>query len=305
MKEEGINILYIEDDSNIQDIVTEFLSKFNSELKVFSKDNLDDGINFIEENLKNIDIVLLDLNLPNSSGVNTFLKLYEVTKNKLPVIIISGDPENSLKCVKLGAEDFIVKTDLSQGLLYRSIHYAIERHNNKKEILYIKRKYEELMEATRAYIFEFELNCMKILYVNDHFVQDIGYTREDLLTKPIRHFLTKKSFEILKDRFKKAKQGIKINKNIQYEFITKEGDSLWVLMTCKVHEEKKHKKKLGVGINITKQKLAEAEVQKREEEAFKYIGDKLKEWNAESIIKFEQQQDQLNLLNKQISKLKI
>lgn len=74
------------------------------------------------------DAVLLDLSLPDGSGLGSFQSVKELGKDT-PIIILTGldDDETALMAVKLGAQDFIQKNDVNASFLERSIHYAIER----------------------------------------------------------------------------------------------------------------------------------------------------------------------------------
>jgi len=83
------------------------------------------------------DIVLLDLNLPDSRGLFTFLR-FRQSLPRLPVVVLTGieDEDLGVLAVKEGAEDFLTKADLSPRLLARSIRYAIERHDLRKRLQY-------------------------------------------------------------------------------------------------------------------------------------------------------------------------
>lgn len=85
------------------------------------------------------DAVLLDLNLPDSAGLDTVRKI----TNQLPdtaVIVLTGleDDELALQAVRYGAQDFIEKSQLVKSTLGKSIRYAIERkkvHLEKEDLL--------------------------------------------------------------------------------------------------------------------------------------------------------------------------
>jgi len=134
---EKINLLYIEDDVSSINLILEFLKQVRYiEYKTVTKTSLKDGLKYLNSH-SNIDAILLDLTLPNSKGINTFLKVKEQTHN-IPIIIISGYEEIAIECVKYGAQDYLVKPDISSGLLCRSIKYAIERvklENTYKNII--------------------------------------------------------------------------------------------------------------------------------------------------------------------------
>ena len=76
---------------------------------------------------QNFDVVLLDLSLPDSDGLDTFWRLHRAA-SELPVLVLShrADEELALKSVQAGAQDYLVKGQ-SDGLLVRAIRHAIER----------------------------------------------------------------------------------------------------------------------------------------------------------------------------------
>ncbi len=75
------------------------------------------------------DVVLLDLSLPDSQGLDTLVQLQEQAF-EAPVIVLTGtDDENlALKAVQMGAQDYLVKRQSDSNLLVRAIRYAVERH---------------------------------------------------------------------------------------------------------------------------------------------------------------------------------
>ncbi len=76
-----------------------------------------------------IDVVLLDLELPDSHGMVTFERTYAFAPH-VPIIIFTDreDEEIAVSTVQGGAQDYLVKQELSAGLLTRSVRHAIERH---------------------------------------------------------------------------------------------------------------------------------------------------------------------------------
>ena len=75
------------------------------------------------------DVVMLDMSLPGSSGIDTFKKVRE-TSPHIPVIVLSGlDGEAAaMQTVHAGAQDYLCKDELNERMLARAIRYAIQRH---------------------------------------------------------------------------------------------------------------------------------------------------------------------------------
>jgi DNA-binding NarL/FixJ family response regulator len=75
-----------------------------------------------------IDIVLLDLGLPDSSGLNSFRELYQENSG-IPIMVMTGlaDETIGMQAVQEGAQDYVIKGTVEGKLLGRIIRFAIER----------------------------------------------------------------------------------------------------------------------------------------------------------------------------------
>ncbi len=104
---------------------------------------------------QNTDLVLLDLTLPDSGGLDTFLRLKSHCRD-IPVIILSGMDDESLavKAVHAGAEDYLVKGRVDSQLITRAILYAIERTEAKKAVVTAEEKFRSIFENSVSGIFQ-------------------------------------------------------------------------------------------------------------------------------------------------------
>ena len=122
-----ISILLIEDNPVDVRLIEELL-KTSKDLyyELESHPRLSDGLDAIQND--HFDILLLDLNLPDSEGKKTLESILKINEN-IPIIILTGldEKEMALDSLKKGAQDYLVKGDLNSSLLMRSILYSIER----------------------------------------------------------------------------------------------------------------------------------------------------------------------------------
>jgi two-component system NtrC family sensor kinase len=122
-----IQVLLIEDSEAEARFVRLVLqAQLNVDYHVTWEDRLSKGIARLEE--RAFDVLLLDLNLPESRGRETFARA-KASAEHLPIIVLTGmdDLETSLHVVREGAQDFLPKRSLDGDLLSRSIRYALER----------------------------------------------------------------------------------------------------------------------------------------------------------------------------------
>jgi PAS domain S-box-containing protein len=122
-----ITILLIEDNTQDIRLINEMLKEIKSfSYKLITSATLKEGIEKIHKN--KLDIILLDLNLPDSTGQHTFNKVIDFSK-EIPIVLVTGneDHELSLKLIMEGAQDYITKQSLNPSPLEKSILYSIER----------------------------------------------------------------------------------------------------------------------------------------------------------------------------------
>ncbi len=130
----GVNILLIEDNPGDIRILKELLAEaVDFKHSFYSASTLSEGLKIIEDNQFNM--ILLDLNLPDSSGIETVIKVKEKVQN-IPIIVLTGldDAKLARSIIQTGAQDYLVKGQINSNPLARSISYAIERHRMIKTI---------------------------------------------------------------------------------------------------------------------------------------------------------------------------
>ncbi|WP_310422784.1 response regulator, partial [Chamaesiphon sp. VAR_48_metabat_135_sub] len=97
------------------------------------------------------DIILLDLSLPDSQGIDSFLKLRDRSPN-IPIVVLTGlnDETLALLAMQQGAQDYLIKGQVDRNLLLRSIRYAIERERTDTALRQAKNELEQrVIERTR------------------------------------------------------------------------------------------------------------------------------------------------------------
>lgn len=121
-----IKVLLVEDDSLFIRFIRELLRREKSPVQLQSVNTLKDAFDLLGAGA--FDVVVTDLGLPDSSGIDTFLSLH-VKFPHIPIIVLSGadDKHLALEAVQKGAQEYLVKGSINADLLERSIRYSIER----------------------------------------------------------------------------------------------------------------------------------------------------------------------------------
>lgn len=122
-----VNILLVEDNLAEARLLQEVLKgSLISRFHLAHVKRLKDAIAQIE--VDHFDVILLDLTLPDSYGLASLDSLIEYAP-KLPIVVLTNtnDDELAVEAVRRGAQDYLVKRQLNQDILVRSLRYAIER----------------------------------------------------------------------------------------------------------------------------------------------------------------------------------
>jgi signal transduction histidine kinase len=126
MDRQTTQILLIEDNPGDADLVRLRLVEGKSPVNVNCVNRLSDGLAALSKQTPAV--VLLDLNLPDSHGAETFRRVMEHAPN-VPVVVLSGQDDEALaiKAVHQGVQDYLIKGNISSRQLERAIRYAVER----------------------------------------------------------------------------------------------------------------------------------------------------------------------------------
>lgn len=125
--DQPVHILLIEDNPLFVELTRRMLDEVKSgEFGIECVDNLAAGVERLQHG--GIDAVLLDLTLPDSNGLDTFLELHDAAEG-IPIVIYTSvdDEELSLSALDHGAADYLVKSQVNANWLAKSLVFAIQR----------------------------------------------------------------------------------------------------------------------------------------------------------------------------------
>jgi PAS domain S-box-containing protein len=148
---EKLNILLVEDNPGDARLIDIFMKEaFGGDYVLSICEDLASGLQRIKEHA--FDIIIADLSLPDSDGLDTFKKIHEHAP-EIPTIVLTGleDESVGINAMKFGAQDFLIKGKLKSKGLKRSIDYSIERHKLLKEL---SKNANELKQKTEALLKE-------------------------------------------------------------------------------------------------------------------------------------------------------
>ena len=134
MNSKSVKLLLVEDSPSQAKFVQALLkSEEGADFDIVWVERFSDALKALE--IRSFDVLLLDLTLPDSRGLDTFVKMNNHASD-IPIIVFSSldDRNTAIVAVQKGAQDYIVKGDIEPDLLVRAIQYAIERKKMEKQL---------------------------------------------------------------------------------------------------------------------------------------------------------------------------
>ncbi len=259
MEIKTIKILLVEDSSDDVFFLREALDRVaGTHFQLDIARSLAAGIEHLAAG--NIDVVLLDLTLSDSSGMDSFHGIKSHARD-LPIIILSGVDDETLAvtAVHAGAEDYLVKGRVDGQLITRAIIYAIERTDAKKAVIKAEEKFRSIFENSVSGIFQTTPEG-GYLNVNPALARIYGYSSQEELMGRIsdigRLLYVDPS---RRSEFVRLMQEQGVVKDFESQIYRKDGSVIWISENARAVRDGKDQIQYYEGVveDITARKEAE------------------------------------------------
>ncbi|MFN8278049.1 MAG: response regulator [Chitinophagales bacterium] len=164
MEERELKVLVIEDNAGDAFLIKFYLGEsLSPKFHFFHAENLAAAEGFLAQ--EKFDIILMDLNLPDSVGITTIKKVLEQYPGNL-VIVLTGltDETVGLETVRYGAQDFLVKGKFDGKVLISSIMFAFERYHLNKELNKGEERFNNLQWLMNTGYIEVDVERKKVFF---------------------------------------------------------------------------------------------------------------------------------------------
>lgn len=265
--ESAVKILLLEDSDFDARLFQQLLSNAETPFSIDHVQRLSEAVERLKQG--GIEVVMSDLSLPDSQGMETFEKLHAAAPH-VPVIVLSGMDDETLavETVRRGAQDYLVKGRADTHLLTRSIRYALKRVAAERELA-------EERNLLRSVI----NNLLDSIYVQDargvYRLDNLAHMRsigakhpEDVVGKTVFDFFPHDAAARFQEDDQSVIRSGKAIVNRQERFVGPNGEQYW-LATTKVPLRNKDGQIIGIvgiGRDITERKRAEEQLAHYNEE---------------------------------------
>lgn len=178
-----LRIFVLEDSSEDVTFLKRFLLQGFGDVLLTHVSSIDEAEKYLGKS-EEFDIILADLSLPDCSGLETFIKIHNLLPD-VPVLVFSVESDLSvaLACLEKGAQDYIVKRELSAPLLHSKINFSITRHKLNRQLdnakLYQSARLASLGEMSGGLAHEINNPLAIILATNELIIRKLVQKRFD------------------------------------------------------------------------------------------------------------------------------
>lgn len=306
---EGKNttVLLIEDNPGDARLIKEML-RFSSttRFELTQVECLDEAFKVLEGG--SFDIILSDLGLPDSWGLDTFYKLH-IHAPKIPTIVLTGlnDDVTGTRAVREGAQDYLIKGQVDGDILSRAIHYAIERKKSDEALRESEEKYSALVELSPDGIIL--LQAGKVIFANNSVYRLIDLDESDLIgadvfklmngsLKGVMERLNVHDKSMVIKNLSEAARGNITSRTYRLPSKRKSGDIIWIEVHVTPIMYKEVTSELILFKNITEQKSVEQSIKEKNKE-LQVMGEELQELNLNLEQKVQERTVEVEVLLKQ------
>lgn len=266
MSEERLKILLIEHDPGFTRTLGEMLGQARElSAQLSSAPDLQAGFSVLSGN--KFDVVVLDVSVPDGAGLAN-IALLKAQAPQLP-IIAAGDADNetvAVEAVQAGAQDYLVKSQLTAGWLERSIRYAIERHRADRTVLAAEEKYHGIFDHLVEGIFQTTPDG-RYLLANMALARIYGYASPEELKESVTDIGQKLYVEEgRRDEFVRLMQERDTITGFESQIYRKDGSIIWISENCRAIRDARGELTYYEGTveDITQRRQVELDLRKSE-----------------------------------------
>ncbi|MCX6028331.1 MAG: PAS domain S-box protein [Chloroflexi bacterium] len=264
-----LTILLIEDNPGDARLIREMLAEATApdqapSFRLIHADRLAAGLTLLAQGTARA--VLLDLSLPDSQGLDTFLRV-RAAAPEMPVVVLTGlgDEATALKAIQTGAQDYLVKGQVDGNVLGQAVRYAIERQGLSRALRKSEEQYRLIVETAQEGIWQIDADS-QTTFVNRRMADMLGYTVDEMTGAFLFDFMDEEGWQIAAAHVERRRQGIA--EQHDFKFRRKDGADLWAMLSTNplLGDDGRYLGALAMVANITERKQAEAARARRERE---------------------------------------
>lgn len=182
MSDKNLSVLVIEDNDGDFILIEDFL------IEAYKKVQIQHCVDFsalsdcLRQNEVQFNVILMDLNLPDLSGIALINEVLKINKDAL-ILVLTGYADINLarQSLELGVDDFLIKDEINPSLLQKSIDFSLSRKNFRNQLEGERENYKTLFNLSPQPMWLLHPENFNVLDVNEAAIEKYGYSLDECL----------------------------------------------------------------------------------------------------------------------------
>lgn len=267
MNAQVLNILLVENNRKEAELLKKFLSEnWETRFEITHIQYLKKTLDLLAKN--SFDLILLNLSLPDSQGLETIAKVRRASA-MTPIVIVTGlnDETLALQAIRQGAQDYLIKGQVDSPVLISALRYAIERNQMSQKLWQSEERYALAISGGQVGVWQVNFLTREV-YVSSSMKKLLGYDEEETRIAPedwLNAVHPDDQQNVLKTALAHL-EGLTSHLEIEHRVVHKDGSTLWLLSRGIAYRNPQSKpyRIAGSSTDITGQKQAESRISTRE-----------------------------------------
>jgi PAS domain S-box-containing protein len=274
------NLLIVEDNPGDLLLITDYLEDLIANPVISSCASFAEATAFLSENVQTIDVILLDLSLPDMTGEQLISGIISKAAGR-PIIVLTGyaDFQFGVRSLSLGVSDYLLKDEITGTILHKSIVYSIERKRIANQLRESEKRYFDLFHLSPQPMWVYDLESLRYIQVNQAAINRYGYTEFEFLQMSILDLRRPEEHQKVLEANQYIQSSPISSYTGRFKHLTKSQESLVVDVYSNIITSREKKYGLVIGVDVTENvnfdnKITKAIIQAQEQERYE-IGSEL------------------------------
>lgn len=223
------HILVVEDNPGDYLLVEDYLDELLVTPTLIKAESFKEAHEILTDRQVAIDVILLDLSLPDRRG-EALIRDVKAVSGNAPLIILTGytDENFAIKSLSIGATDYLLKDELNATALYKSIVYSIERCKILGNLKDSEQRYADLFHFSPQPMWVYDVETLRFLDVNEAAILSYGYSYQEFLSMSIRDIRPKEDIPLLQQTLMRPSKQEEVFFRGEFRHLKKNGEIIYV-----------------------------------------------------------------------------
>lgn len=266
MNAQLLKILLVENNITEAELLKKFLSEnWGTDFEITHIQCLKKTLELLQQ--KSFDVILLNMQLPDSQGLETIATVRQVSLK--PIVVVTGldDEELAVQAIRQGAQDYLIKGQVDSPVLINALRYAIERSQMSQKLWESEERYALAISGGQVGVWQVNF-LTRDVYVSSTMKVLLGYGGKETVIAPedwLNSVHPDDQQAVLNNALAHL-SGLTSHLEIEHRVLQKNGNTLWLLSRGTAYRDANAKpyRIAGSSTDITARKQAEARISKRE-----------------------------------------